>query len=214
MKLAKRLLLGIIVLLVLAVGGDFAARIVAERQLEALFRRRSDVEQVVLRLESWPYLLHARNELFQAVTLTVTMKRGEFVTYDPLVFHLRDVSVAITNQCPGKPHYIYAWEGEGHAVMPERYVERLLNGQSGLEDVDISEEGLVFRTPNGTRHSVNDSAASIRPDDLAGDIVLGGRMKTVILLGDVLGGVKFQEVRFDENALIVPFTVRDTAFCV
>ncbi len=214
MKLVKRLLLGILVLILLATGGDFAARILAERDLEELFQRRQDVDHAVVRLESWPYLLHARNESFPRVTLIVTLKQGSFVTYDPLVFHLRDVFVRKTSQCPAKLHYIYAWEGDGHAVLPERFVERLLRGQRGLEDVRISEEEFFFTTPSGTRHSVTESAASIRPNDVSGNIVLGGRKEVVILLSEVFGQVKFQDVRFEEGALIAPFTVKRPAFCV
>ena len=213
MKLAKRILLGLIVLLVVAVGVDFAARMAAERRLEERFERLPEIEHAVLRLESWPYFLHARNESFDAVTLIVTLKRGKVRTYDPLVFHLRDASVGMTNQCPGRPHYIYAWKGDGHAVIPESYVDRLLRGQHGLEDVHISPTTLAFRTPNGTRHSVDESEASIRPNDVSGDIVLGSRPEVVILLSDVYGRVKFQGVQFDEGALILPFTVWDTAFC-
>ena len=214
MRLAKRLLLGMILLLVLAAGGDFAARILAERQLEERFQRVPEVDEAVVRLESWPYLLHARDESFQSVTLIVTLKQGSLVTYDPLVFHLRDAHVG-PNQCHGKAHYIiYAGEGDGHAIMPERFVGRLLHGQHELEDVRIYEDALVFRTPNGEAHSVNEAAASIRPNDVSGDIVLGGRKKIVILLSEQFGQVKFQEVRFDENSLVVPFTVRDTAFCL
>lgn len=200
-------------LVVALFGVDLAMRVAEENRLEARLNARKDIDNAVLRFESWPYTWHARKVEFPDTTLSLTLKRRA-VYYDPLVLHLRSLSYAKNDECPsGTRLLVRAIGGDGMASIHQSVIARALS-RSEFVRVAISPEAIELTRANGTTQRIEPSGASIRPDGISGDIVLRGEKSVLIELPEPVDGVKFQEVEFQENRLVLPFTLIDPElFC-
>ena len=200
----------------LAVIGDFVARLVYERRLEGWLNARDDIDSAVLKLDAWPFTLHFRDNAFDRAVLSLTVEREGF-SYAPIDLELRGFNYYRNDQCPGRTRFLIAAStGRGEAFVPQEDLREVLK-RYGFPRVDISSDGMDLESSAGHKVSVAPSDAAIRPNDIAGDILIPveSRRELLVRLPEPVDGVKFQDVLFAEGGVRLPFTVIDPElFCV
>lgn len=212
-----------VLLAILAIGVAVAAvtvylgpRLSLERRLEKRLNALKGVEYAQLSVPSAPLVGRSGDDSFARATLSFDLTR-DGVSYAPMELDLSSFYFYENDQCPTRQRYMLgAARGQGTTRIHQQEIAEII-GPSGFRDVEISEEHLrLFLEAGGDPIDIDDSAARIRRNEIAGDILLDvpNHDDLLIRLPEPVDGVKFQDLRFVDRAIALRFSLIDPElFC-
>jgi hypothetical protein len=194
----------------------FGPRLSLERRLEKRLNALREVEDAQLSLPSAPLVGRSGDDSYARATLAFDPTR-DGVSYAPMELNLSSFHFYENDQCPERRRYLVgAARGQGATWIHQHEVAEMI-GPSGFRDVDIFEEHLRLVLEAGADPiDIDESAARIRPNDIAGDILLEvpEHDRLLIRLPEPVDGVKFQDLRFVDRAIALRFSLIDPElFC-
>ena len=140
----RKLLLGLLVLVLAGVGADFAAARVFEGKVAAAIARRFDLDRPIVQVRDFPFLPHLALGRFDTIDVAASQARARGVTASRVELHLRDVTVP-RDVLFGRPGQVTVHRADGQVTLTEAEVNRLLAGRLRGGTVELSSQGAQLR---------------------------------------------------------------------
>jgi hypothetical protein len=141
----RKLLIGVVVLLILGVAADFAAARVFEDRVTDVLQREYDLDRrPVVQVRDFPFLPHLASGRFSTVDVAATDVRARGVNAARLVLHLHDVRVP-RDVLLGEPGGVDVGRADGEVELTEAEVNRLLAGQLPGASLAVGQDGVRMR---------------------------------------------------------------------
>lgn len=122
----RKLLIALVVLAVLAVGGDYAAARLFESRVTTILEQRYDLgTRPIVQVRDFPFLPHLLSGNFSAIDLAAKEVRAEGITAQALELHLRGVHVPRKVLLGGSGD-VRVDHADGEVTLSEAEVNRLL----------------------------------------------------------------------------------------
>ena len=203
----RRLLIALAVLVVLLVGADIGARVIAERvvgrQIESSLHLS---ERPSVSLGGFPFLLHFAEGSFPSASARASRLQEQFVSFSSFVLTLRDLTFDPARVLSGSGESVRAGSGTGLATMTAAEANDALHSRGIDATVRFTDGRVVVRSPFLQREipatlDVSGRLLVVRSTDPAIPRAFS------LPLPQVLAGLRFTSVHVEGSALVFRFEV-------
>jgi hypothetical protein len=141
----RRLLIGLLLLVVLGVGADFAAARLFESRLTTALERRYDLgPRPIIQVRDFPFLPHLLTGRFSGIDLAAHDARAEGITLESVEVHLRGVRVSRSAML-GSGGTVRVDRTDGQVELSQAEINKLLADHLQGGSVTIDAGGVRLR---------------------------------------------------------------------
>lgn len=189
-----------VILAVIFVAGDFAARAFAEKKAADQLQTRLGLSSPPsVGFSGWPFLVHAFSGSFPAVHVSADRLDAKGITFSDLRLDLKDVTFSMRDILNGKARAVQAEGGTGTISISESSLNQVLGDAGAPFDVNLSAGTATADIPGVGSQSVNVSVA-------AGTLTLGAPglpSPFSIALPQVLDSLTYETGRITDSAVLL-----------
>jgi hypothetical protein len=203
----KKFLVFLLILALIAVGVDFAAKNFAENRAAEQVQNRLGVEAATsVSFSGWPFLLHALDGNFPEVGLSAARIEAKGIVFSHVDVTLHDVSFEMSDVLEGSAKGVRAKGGTGSATISEKTLNQVLENRGADLVVDLSEGQASAEVPG----------VGLKPIDVSvdgGQLVLsaeGVSTSISIELPVFIDGLTYETARITDSAVEVEFNLGRT----
>jgi hypothetical protein len=139
----SKLLIGLVVLILVGVGADFAAARYFEGQVATTLARRYHLERPIVQVRDFPFLPHLLLGRFSAIDLAASDVRARGIAAERVEVHLHDVS-APRQVLLGGAGAITVRRADGQVELSEAEVNRLLRSALRGGSLRLTRDGVLL----------------------------------------------------------------------
>ncbi|MFN2594223.1 MAG: DUF2993 domain-containing protein [Actinomycetota bacterium] len=210
----KTLLIGIIVLGVLLVGGDAAARLVAEHKVAAELQSSFDLNvRPTVSIDGWPFLIHLVDGKFSKVTASADEVGKGGVTFSRISVSLRNVHFTFPKALTGGHGTFRASSGTGTAeltggdltaALRDHGIPATVAFSGGHMTLSSSSTGVAIEAP------LNFSGASLQLGPVHGGAATIGPFR--LELPTAVDGFNYASAHIVDDKVVLTLGIRDKQF--
>lgn len=209
----RRLAIFLLVLAVLGTGIDFAARAWAQGQIAEAVEARTELADVEVELEGFPFVLDAWRGQIDAARMSARGIERRGVRLERVELVLRRLTFDRDDLIDARTAAVQVHDGSGSAVMTEAALNRVLARRAVAARVDLEGDAVWVRP------STTGPAPAVPTDPVKDGISLQqgslliqvpGELPDIeVALPEVVDGVRYQSARIEAGKLLLRFLLRD-----
>ena len=209
-----RLFRVLLVLALVAVGADFAVRLIIEDRVESALERRGYLDASAFNVEAagFPFIWHLTQGTFPQIVVTAQDVEADRADLESVRLDLRDVDWSFPDERGAPDVLVVAQEGDGVVTLSSESLSALVPESYGLRLDLLQDEVRITPDAEGQTTTVAEDDLSIEADDAAGSLRIDAPSPVgpiLVPLPDLVDGAKMRDANIERRELTISFTVRD-----
>jgi hypothetical protein len=204
----RKLLVFLVILAVIFVAGDYAARAFAEKKAADQLQTRLGLSSAPsVGFSGWPFLVHAFSGAFPGVHVSADRLDAKGITFSDLRLDLEDVTFSVRDILNGRARAVRARGGTGTISISESSLNQVLGRAGAPFDVNLGAGKATADIPGVGSQSVNVSVES-------GSLSLGASglpSPFSIALPQVLDSLTYESGRVTDSAVVLQVKLGPTS---
>lgn len=209
-----RLFRVLLVLALVAVGADFAVRLIIEDRVESALERRGYLDASAFEVEaaSFPFIWHLTQGTLPQIIVTARDVATDRTDLESVRLDLRDVDWSFPADRGAPDVLVVASEGDGVATLSSESLAALVPESYGVRLDLLQDEVRITPDAEGQATTVTEDDLVIQADDAAGSLRIDAPSPVgpiLVPLPDLVDGATMQDATIERGELTISFTVRD-----